>query len=649
MNGNTTKCSALFIGLVMLAWNSSIAQNAYYDALALREQVRISPTDTVFANNARQQVYSILIRYDDSLNPDSPPDVILKAYRNNVFIEGFLANLALTSPGDLARPSFNLGIPSMNITSIAEGLTGFIISRTKRELNAAFFRGFKKRLDESEEFKILFPQTVKALSAIGDRIYNFNAYLKLLRESFHKDLGNLFVNFPELLDRPTFEKAFEKEPELKQLIKGTLAIIRAVSNNEHPGEIIRKIAKGNIRITTAVPEGESPYLKVQESIEVLNLFSESLRSRNPDRYWITPDLLRPLLEPISFRIYLGLVYQQLGPQDTSGLKSALAVAATRLSVFETYKHFTENLLDRAGLVDHYLQTVKDKPPGERTYLDYYRFYLSTVRLLEQAEKLSDLPHVRATDDLSAVFRRFLFYTESAGDLYLEISEQRYSSAIVTFRALYEELVNALVVDSALGNTIDQEDAQRFIRSFLKYGAFMAAVVEADEGEEVVQVIESFALPPGSYRIKRESAFSISLNSYLGGFAGRENLTESSNEGGVWGLTAPVGFSFSFGSFGRSAPTVFLSLVDLGGVASFRFEHDEEERLPELTLQNIIAPGAHLYIGIPGTPLVVGGGIQSGPQARKITTGGVVTEESAYRFHGMVGVDIPILTLFSTPQ
>ena len=54
-----------------------------------------------------------------------------------------------------------------------------------------------------------------------------------------------------------------------------------------------------------------------------------------------------------------------------------------------------------------------------------------------------------------------------------------------------------------------------LKKLYKYGTFMAAVVQAKSSDDIENVIESFALPTGSARIKRESQFNVSLNAYAG--------------------------------------------------------------------------------------------------------------------------------------
>lgn len=233
-----------------------------------------------------------------------------------------------------------------------------------------------------------------------------------------------------------------------------------------------------------------------------------------------------------------------------------------------------------------------------------------------------------------------------------------------------------------------------IPKILKYGTFMANIVQSDSAAEIRSAIEAAALPVGSFTIKRESRWNMSLNAYLGGYYGKEKLnnnssTELSSWSKSYGVWVPIGIAASYG-LGRhkncGSVSLFLSLIDLGAVVSFRLQNpvsmdttfvaddpmttnmDETNsmkttssinELPEIQLKNIIAPGIYAVYGIPKVPISIGGGVQRGPQLREITTLTEVTEDgtttempetviesSAWRWQLFIAVDIPIVNLFS---
>lgn len=190
---------------------------------------------------------------------------------------------------------------------------------------------------------------------------------------------------------------------------------------------------------------------------------------------------------------------------------------------------------------------------------------------------------------------------------------------------------------------------------------MTAVADAENPEDVKAALNAAALPAGSSSIKRQTPFNVSINSYLGFHIGEEKL-EGKGWGAIRGVSAPVGIAVSAGikhwPFRESGSISFFgSIIDIGAVASFRLTNDEGvEELPEMKLENIIAPGAYVVYGIPKTPISIGYGWQRGPQLRGITTTAAEVEgepplvsydlANGYRWNFFIAVDIPLFNLYT---
>jgi hypothetical protein len=146
-----------------------------------------------------------------------------------------------------------------------------------------------------------------------------------------------------------------------------------------------------------------------------------------------------------------------------------------------------------------------------------------------------------------------------------------------------------------------------------------------------------------------------LNSYVGVFLGNEHLKKGKEQEGfnALGVIAPIGLEISKGMsflFFKSL-SLFASVIDLGAVTAFRYRDDTTERLPHLSLENIIAPGVYGVLGLKSMPISIGAGIQYGPQLRKINIGGEGNEidSSAWRFNLFIAVDIPLLKFYNRPK
>jgi hypothetical protein len=200
-----------------------------------------------------------------------------------------------------------------------------------------------------------------------------------------------------------------------------------------------------------------------------------------------------------------------------------------------------------------------------------------------------------------------------------------------------------------------------IKSILKYGTFMSAIIDAKTSDDVEAAIESAALPVGSARIKRESTFNIALNAYCGPYMGYERVYDldpkwmSARKSTInsYGLTAPIGISVSYGgnckrAKNHSSYSLFLSVIDVGAIASFRFSDTLTEVLPTIQLKNILSPGIFFSYGIPKSPISVNAGWQMGPLLRKVDA--QMNENTYSDRYGRVSlsicIDIPIVNFYT---
>jgi hypothetical protein len=206
-------------------------------------------------------------------------------------------------------------------------------------------------------------------------------------------------------------------------------------------------------------------------------------------------------------------------------------------------------------------------------------------------------------------------------------------------------------------------SQDLLSKLARYGSFMASVATAKTSEEVSNAIESAALPAGSSRIKRETPFNVSLNAYCGLFTGYEYvkgvdhpLTWDYQKFNCYGLTAPIGVAASWG-INHVSLSGFVSLIDLGAVAAFRFHNDTIAQVPTIHLQDIFSPGLFFSVGIPKCPISINIGAQVGPNLRNIyseedeQTGEMVLQNkygnSLYtRYSISAVVDIPLMNLYT---
>jgi hypothetical protein len=596
------------------------AQRPYYDALELAKH--LDPDGKVIQNQA---ALDILARYVEEKARDQ---VFTRFEYENPFIEksgsGQSGDYALGGPNAIA------GIGGISVTKFSEGLAKFLVARAKQELTASFFNKFKEELDdpEFEDLRILFSSTYSVLMVVDTEVYRYELYLTSLREAFKKDLRNLINTVPEVLDN--HQDLFAGNPKLRATLDMGFVLARRMGAGTHAASIV-----GDPQFLDAA---ERINADLRNSLMVFNIFSNSLKSADPDRYWVSADSLA-LLSGRTLRLYLGLVYETI-PQDlTIGAKNVRAILdslATSQNAIAGVGHYLNRLIEQGNVVDGYVKVLRNSKLTDATYQDYYRYFIEIVKLIEFALHMDFFPHAAPSGEFTDSAIAIVTWVRHIGDIHLDVSVKNYSSALYNVVAL---------LDLTLGNEF------KYRSQLIKYGSFVAATAQAESSDQVKDIIEAAVLPPGSASIKRKTRSNISINAYLGGSWGREKYSGRKSE--IYAGWAPIGIAVSTGPRikGRDigSITAFISLIDIGAVTAYRVEDDSTATLPELELRNILAPGLSVIWGMPWAPLSIGCGYQLGPELRAIEEGAATSVEATYRFHGFVAVDIPLFNLHTKPR
>ncbi len=741
----------LFFGLF------SKGQTCFYDALKLREYIILKDGKPKFiiidasqGDTAEQKIK--LKEYCDLLNTkyyrgklQSPEEIHTSlGDGTDQSFNPFLALYLKTSSGlsddgveikktNLSNSIFSslggIEIPS----KILLGVTDFIVKRTKQELSIAFFEKFKETLQKPGyiDLQTVFPQTYKALIAIGDEIFKYQAYLQLLRSAFINDIDVLDENLPSIIEN---HLAFwNKHKELKATLQSAFYITSSLKDKVHPGDILQDYPAEYL---------DSLHTNWKASIQTLQVFSSSLRdtTNNKDSaFWISPKQVKPLVaDEITFRIFLGLVYQKakidfpdsiiFQKRDRTDftlftLLDSLAINFT--SKYRLYANYIKQLAEKTNKLNLLIKNHEKQSNDSIAFQEYYNYFNATVTLLKQASEISKLPYIdKVVPNLADTLKDYFDIARTTGNLVMDIKKRHYSSAITNAATIYDLVkakparadrnsLNAIPsshndfvrmrkeIVSRIKNANDLQSLQSTLASndvqaaapgvdvfsqtlsnadldtiaetknqLVKYGAFLAAVSSANSPDDVENAIETVALPSGSSRIKRESKLNVSLNAYCGLFAGWEKIKGVDRDKfkvNSYGVAAPIGISISRGhsiffvntgekgwsenKYGWST-SLFLSIIDLGTVAAFRFKNDTTAQVPTVQLKDILSPGVFISLGIPKSPLSLNFGAQVGPNLRKIdnnssTLASKDNDNKTYaRYSLSVVVDIPLLNFYT---
>ena len=646
----------------------SFSQNPFYDALNLG-RIGYVEDDGKISFELKDSLYisAILRKYADTVT--AYPGLVY-AFGANPFLRlpmvtsmssaGALANISKLGGGFGALSS----IGGLDVTNIASGLAGFLVKRTKTELNVAFFTRFRDVLNKPQyaDLKILFPNTWELLDAIGDEIYDYNRYIQNLREAFISDIITLDEHLPGII--PNHEDFFSRHFGLSAGLRSACYVTTSLKYRIHPGDIL-----DGYPVDYLVNNGDTIDKNLTGAIQTLQLISGSLRdtASGDANYWVGAEQIRKLVnDRKAFRIWLGLVWQVAGNERYNGIPYKTGSFRDLLGEMDinkdlpAYRDLINGFAWRVGELSE-LVSVKQKPANDSASFERFaQYFRSAAGLLEYGARVTTLPHFNGSgeEDAAAIDTYFRIIDETAG-LAVEINRKNYSSAVNHAVTIY----NLILTKPA---EKEEEASKEMLRKLSQYGAFMASVAAAKTPDEVQEAIESAALPAGSSRIKRETPFNVSLNAYTGLFVGYERITSMGKqpfEINSYGVAAPVGVAISTGghSFlclfpkneGHWSYSAFISLIDIGAVASFRFQNDSVSQVPTIQLQDIFSPGLFLSVGIPKCPLSVNLGAQVGPNLRSVNVpdgnGNMVNKYQNnlyWRFSLSLVVDIPIFNFYT---
>ena len=656
--------------LCLLATFSLFCQNVFYDAKKLSQWIvpgtdingnatfKISPSkltsDSMLQKATYDSIVSILSKYFSEIDSSNSgnSNTITTILQQNPFFKNFSVLGAPHGTGQGAKllnmASFASSIGGLDVTNIADGLAQFLIERGKEELNIAFFNQFKEFLSEHEECQILFPNTTDFLSRID--AYKYSAFLQSLRESFYSDLSNLIVHLNQVINLPKYDSLIRQtHPEIKVVIGSTYILSQLSQAGESiaPDSVIRQLA-------------ELPWTGVNKNlgnaINFLNVISQSIRESDASehRSWVQlSELNRNLFfDSITLRIYFGLLYQQVQAQnitfygrtsnDSIRVDTFLKRNSNRIYMLSSIaENFALLANDVSKTMEDY-ETKKGKQLLENE--DYYTYINKAINIVDYGFKVANTIKPGVIDD------KYISIARNANDLYKNIYTKNYQSAVMNVYVILDSLLS----DATAG---------KILPGILKYGNFMATVVKAESPEEVKNAIAATALPAGSSSIKKNSAFNVSLNAYIGGYFGRSSNSSEEIDGNnsSVGVTAPIGVAISWGlgyfKNGNSIGSLSLygTLIDVGAIAGYRLNDDSTALDQKVTLGDIFTPGGYLVygIGLPFkwasyVPLSVGYGWQYGSKLYQKQDDGklAISDQSRWRSNWFVAVDIPLANFWT---
>lgn len=178
---------------------------------------------------------------------------------------------------------------------------------------------------------------------------------------------------------------------------------------------------------------------------------------------------------------------------------------------------------------------------------------------------------------------------------------------------------------------------------LGYTSLLASLSQAANAQEVQSILEAYALPAGSSRVKKDAINNIAVNAYVGGFY-RSNSTGTGYTN-QYGLTAPIGVAFSLGMQKLGSASLFASAFDIGSVIQYKLNNQGQYE-QNINFAGLISPGLHLVYGF-GAYLPFSAGIGCQWISPATATANSIRLQPYFNLY--IAVDIPLFNLSVTKR
>ena len=656
-----------------------VAGIIYYDAIKLSSEKN------------QKTIIAILKAYeqDKGTNLNDNP-YLSEIFGSDYFTKSLDGKGVGQMQGEILPASFLTNLGNTDVTYFAAGLARFLAERTKEELNEAFFSKMKEQLNEYPELMTVFPKTSSFLNII--ETYSYASVIQVLKEAFETDIQNLPENLynvksltdancnssilkdsklSDCQDRLKKLKVYFESEEGRWIGLGMFTVKEAIQSS-NPADLLQSITESTEFLGIkkfATDSSKYADYNVASAIELSNFLSQSLLSKEDNQIWINTKELNALFkdkDQRTIKIYLGLM---LAMEQKGEVKIDFYNSANKLMTFgdilkEAYK--TYNILQPqiSSLIKNthaafssannavkkmIAATDKSVEADPQALYDYYRTFTASLKPIAHNELLSA---ITKRTDIGTKYDLLEQYLNPSVDIAYHIATKKYSAAIY----------DATILLSYLKPVDDK--FKLMTKSFVKYGTLISTVANAQSSDEVKQALDASVLPVGSSAIKRKSAWSISVNGYVGGFYGRAHSTIQDTLRNIstnkldtitkptsyrtFGLYAPIGLSFNRGFKCGWGITLNAQILDLGALVNFYLTEGDKASLPKdfkVKLSDILSPGLQVGINIPKTPLTIMGGMQYVP-ALNNTSQIATSQLSPIAWRGQIGivVDIPLYNL-----
>lgn len=359
------------------------------------------------------------------------------------------------------------------------------------------------------------------------------------------------------------------------------------------------------------------------------------------RRWMPPEVLDTVLsDQHDRRAFLGLLFQRISAID------GLPVAPESVGLLAVQ---TVELLEATRSARELAQLRRDST-GKSSLMDYLPVARGVLRLFSTA---LNAPLEKGTLAQAMGLETVGGILENSLGTYEYLARDQFGYALTSTMGLYQSFAQNEDEEKK-----DRVSAFNLQQNVLRYGHFVADIVDAKSSDQVQSILQSYASPVGTSRLKRNNSFNVSLNAYLGPSVAYEIALgkEVDESGFATSLSTPIGLAFSWRNAKERKDdltfrswTALVSVLDIAPVLSYQFGQGALADIPDLSVGDFVAPGVFLFYNLPRSPFSGGFGYQQTAAVRTISIDDVETRNyRPGRFTLFLGIDVPVFSLFTKP-
>ena len=611
------------------------SQSAYTDSKYLDARLDPSVGNKILLTNDVKQLLLIYFP-NQKINDLNRTFLDKQPFLNGLFVD--------QGAGALDKSQFSAAVNSIantNVANLASGITSFLVKRAKEELLISVINKIKDP-KEFPEIQLLFPNTIKLMNSFES--WDYANVLNTLKVAFDQDLQQLLGDLPKLntlkpADYTGSVKtrvgniiSFLSTPEAR-IFLSAMQIGDGIIIGEKVPDIINKIS--GVGFLGDYPGANQD---INNFIKTFNIISYSLRSPDDGKNYISTSEFNTITsDAVLKNLYLGLLSQQFinANLQFGNLDIAKIIA------------FAQSLITQGDALNTAMANLsKAKKAKEKDMTTYWAAVFDSLKsFLESSTSISQID---ATLKFPTFVSTILDDVSKTFVIADDISNRNYSNAVF-------DLTNFIP---------DNKTYSKFKGFILKYGSFAANLVQAKNADDAENAIEAVALPVGSYSVKQNSTWNISVNGYIG--YGKDGNYAS-------GIYAPIGFSASTSNLGglcncQVPITLFVPIFDVGSIAQYQLNNptttgtsttgtptgtsttastiNTSSSNQQIKLGSIFAPGVELLFEYPKWPFAFGAGYRRTPTLSYSSGSTYTTVGARWEVNFTILIDIPIFTLLN---